>query len=76
MDKRIFKQMMEFLSSVYPKVQLSVDVLNSWYECLKDLDEKSFQNTVIEWAKENRYPPTISELRNACKMNQIDEEWQ
>lgn len=77
MDKKDFLKIMQQIKNAYgDRFQITDDILLTWYECLKDLEVRALHQTVIEWAKENRYPPTISELRNACKMNQSDGDWQ
>lgn len=77
MEKKAFIDNMTFLASVYRNFDLSEQMLDAWYECLKDLtQEDTFTDSVHEWVKMNKYPPTIADLRSLYMDNKHEELWQ
>lgn len=70
MEKKDFTLIMELIESLYPdKFKLTEGIMKGWYICLKDLDRTDLWKAAIAHAKENKYPPTIAELREYCEEN-------
>ena len=69
MTKQEFGEVMEMLGGAYGAKFAQVDsaVAKMWYECLKDVEFQWIKRAAIQWAQENKYPPTISELRELAK---------
>lgn len=61
-----FIKEISILTGNYNK-QLPKDVLNTWYELLKDYDYRLLQKAVIKIIAENRYMPTIKEILDTIK---------
>lgn len=41
------------------------DEWNVWYECLKELEFFLLKEVALDWVRNNKFPPTIAELREA-----------
>lgn len=78
MDKKVFLEMIRMLKSVYgDRFFVEEKDLDAWYNLLCDLDqEDTFRDTINEWVKENKFPPTIADIRMIYKANKRPEKWQ
>ena len=86
MSKDEFIEIMKTLMELFPDkfTSLGNRAMKMWYECLKDLDFNRTKDAVMNYAKANKYPPAISdireqhqlllkeEIRNAPKPNRFD----
>ena len=85
-DKKEFKEIIENIKGAYLDKfpEINGHARDMWYECLKDLDFNRTKDAVMNYAKANKYPPAISdireqhqlllkeEIRNAPKPNRFD----
>ena len=86
MNKKEFKEIIENIKGVYLDKfpEINGRARDIWYECLEDLDFCRTKKAVTNYAKSNKYPPAISdireqhqllledEIRNAPKPNRFD----
>lgn len=72
MNKKEFMEIASLLRGAYNRAEIlkTVQEADAWYECLKDLDSGWVKAAAIQWAMENRFPPTIAELRELAKRNE------
>jgi len=68
MDENKFCEIMAMIKGAYgAKFQeLTTDVMDTWYNCLSDLDGDRLKTAAGRYIKEHQYPPTIADLREAC----------
>jgi hypothetical protein len=60
------KTVLAMMATVYPKnllPEVTDLTVNVWYQLLQDLPFKTISAAVAAWLATNRYPPTISDLR-------------
>lgn len=78
MSEQKFIEIMQDLKAGYGGKfpELDKKVLNVWYRGLSDLDDKRAEEAVIKYIKDNKFPPTIAELREYYRSipKQEDEE--
>jgi len=70
MDKKIFSKGMAVLRATYPtfeKIAASKEALETWFMLLQDLDDASFLNALKIICMNNKYHPTIAEIRETAK---------
>ncbi|MFR3727694.1 replicative helicase loader/inhibitor [Lacrimispora sp.] len=69
MNKQDFGEVMEMLGGAFGSkfAQADPSVAKIWYECLKDLQSEWLKKAAIQWIQENKYPPSIAELRDIAK---------
>lgn len=65
MDKKKFVEFMKKIKAAYGSKfqELTSEMLNTWHECLDDLDEKRLSESLRNYIKTNEFPPTIADLR-------------
>lgn len=80
MDKNVFAEIMRKIKYAYGDrfQELSSGVLNTWYESLKDESPETLSRAVIGYIQENKYPPTICDLYQRCRImaKEKDDGWQ
>ena len=64
MTKEEFSEYAKALRTFYPKEKLlqTQDSMKMWYQLLKDIPFAKAQNHLIEWAKNNKWSPSIAEI--------------
>ena len=69
MSKKEFVEIVSMLRGAYSRNELlkSVAEADVWYECLRDLEFEWMKKAVIQWIQENKFPPTIAEIRELAK---------
>lgn len=69
MTKAEFKTIMIMAKAAYGNKfqELTAEVLDTWYNCLSDLDGDKLKTAAEQYIKDHQYPPTISELREAYR---------
>ncbi len=73
MDGKIFMVIMRKIQDAYAnKFRLSEGMIETWYECLNDLDANDLHRAVTAHIRESVYPPTVADLRKRCQ--QMNEE--
>lgn len=66
MNREEFKKIVAALKSVYPKFGIETkEQFDFWYELLKDIPYKTMQLTVKKYSLEEKWPPTIADLRKS-----------
>lgn len=63
MDKESVKEVFKIIKSVYPSFEVTSEKLNVWTRLLKNQDKDTVIKNTEDYAANNRFPPTISELR-------------
>jgi hypothetical protein len=58
---------MSALKNYYPKENIGVETMDLWYIHLKDLPFTAAETSLKEWVNENRWPPTIADIRLGVK---------
>lgn len=78
MSKEQFKEIVELLRNTYRQQEFMADISEwtAWYECLKDLQFEWLKPAVIQWVQENKFPPTIAELRDLYHKTKGQSKWQ
>lgn len=79
MDKEKFTEIMFLIEDFYSgKFKATERVMNSWYICLGNIKYECLRDSVIEYAKDHRQPPSIAELIEWCDLNEkrYDDGWQ
>ena len=68
MTKKEFAIIAVGIKSAYPASKVLEDEasMRFWYQMLQDIDEKVFENAVLEHISTNTYPPNIAEIRKLC----------
>ena len=66
MDENRFCEIMAMIKGAYGErfQKLEPDVLDTWWNCLSDLDECRLAEAARRYIKSNQFPPTIADLRN------------
>ena len=69
MNKQEFMMIASFLRGAFRKSDFLKDATEgeAWYECLMDIDVIWLKKAVIQWTKENKFPPTIAEIRELAQ---------
>ncbi len=70
MDKKIFAKGIAILRATYPpfeKIASAKESLETWYMLLQDLDDSSFLNALKILCQNNRFHPTVAEIRETAK---------
>jgi len=44
-----------------------------WFDCLKDLEFFLLKDVALDWVRNNKFPPTIAELRDSYHKIKFDE---
>lgn len=78
MSKQDFFEIMEMLGGAYGSKFAQADqiVAKVWYECIQDLQYEWLRSAVIQWIQENKFPPTIAELRELYHKTKGQSKWQ
>lgn len=78
MDKRQFLELAEILRNAYKKSGFMTETQEGdvWYECLQDLQYEWLRPAAIQWIQENKFPPTIAELRDLYHKTKGQSKWQ
>lgn len=63
MDKENVKEVFKIIKSVYPSFEVTSEKLNVWTRLLSDQEADVVIKNTESYAANNRFPPTISELR-------------
>lgn len=63
MEKPEVRKLLEQITGLYPNIKLSPDTANIWAECLGDVTFNQARNNLIEHVKNNRFAPTIADIR-------------
>ena len=78
MTKQEFGEVMDMLAGAYgvkfPKAD--PEVAKCWCECLNDLQPEWLMPTIVQWIQENRFPPTIAEIRDLYHKKKGVSRWQ
>lgn len=69
MTKQEFMQIAGALKTYYPKDSLlpNEQAVALWYDLLKDLEYRETVAAIKKWVMNNKWPPTIAEIREAVK---------
>lgn len=69
MTKSDFGEFMDMLGGAYGRsfAQADSSVAKIWYECLQGLESEWLKKAVIQWIQDNKFPPTIAEIRELAK---------
>ena len=69
MTKEEFSEYAKALRTFYPKEKLlqTQDSMKMWYQLLKDIPFAKAQNHLIEWAKNNKWSPSIADILGNTK---------
>jgi len=69
MTKPEFRSIMIIVKASYGNKfhELTNEVLDTWYNCLSDLDGNRLKTAAERYVKDHQYPPAISELREAYR---------
>lgn len=67
MTKKEFAQILAMFQNAYKQKKFMTEEAewNIWFDCLKDLQYYYLQKAAIMWIQNNRFPPTIAELRES-----------
>lgn len=78
MSKQDFFEIMDMLGGAYGAkfAQADPTVAKVWYECLQDLQYERLRDSVIQWIQENKFPPTIADLREVYNKTKENSKWQ
>lgn len=78
MSKQEFGEIMDMLGGAYGSKFPQADpaVAKVWYECLNDLQAEWIMPAVVQWIQENRFPPTIAEIRDLYHKTKGQSKWQ
>lgn len=78
MDKKNFCEVAGILRNAYRRHDflIGTDEGNVWYECLQDLQYERLRDSVIQWIQENKFPPTIADLREVYNKTKENSKWQ
>lgn len=84
MTKEEWAKLVMSIKDLYPaeKILNTEHAIQLWYEMLKDLDYKDIGKGLWKYALENKFPPTISDLREQAALiqygefNSWEEEWE
>lgn len=66
MTKDEYKNLLLLIKSFYPNWTLNIksrEVVESWYNLLQDMKYVNAKENLMEFVKESKFPPTISDLR-------------
>lgn len=69
MDKKQFVEIMKKIKSAYGERfgELNSDMMNTWYEALNVFTVEMLKESVIEFIRENRFPPTVCDIYQKCR---------
>lgn len=78
MIKTQFKEIVVLLRNTYrqQKFMTESSEWDAWYECLNDLQFEWLKPAAIQWIQENKFPPTIAELRDLYHKTKGQSKWQ
>lgn len=78
MSKAQFKEIVELLRNTYKQQKFMSDSSewDAWYTCLNDLEFEWLRQSVIQWIQENRFAPTIAEIRELYHKTKGQSKWQ
>lgn len=69
MDKLQVLELIENMATIYPnKLEVNEKTVNAFHFHLQDQDFNAVMNTFKLYARDNRFPPTISDLLERRKM--------
>lgn len=66
MNKTEFLNILDGLKSIYRKDKfpdMTQFAMEMWYESLKDLDYKITKQSIVNYIKVGKYPPTVADIR-------------
>lgn len=68
LEREQFKTLVKGMKAVYsdPKFIADKDAFDVWYSLLQDLDYDMASQAVQKYMMSNRFPPTISDIREQC----------
>lgn len=74
MNKKQATQIITLLANSYENVgqkdiSQKVAMVNTWYECLKDLEYEEVLTATYDIIKTSKYAPTVSEIRKTVEQN-------
>lgn len=69
MNKSEFKSIMTMIKGAYGSKfhETTTEMLDTWYNCLSDLDGDRLRAAAAQYIKDNHYVPAIADLRTAYK---------
>lgn len=69
MSKKEFLEIVSLFRGAYSRIDLLKEVVEAevWFECLHDLKFEWLKKAVIQWVQENKFPPSIAEIRDLAK---------
>lgn len=67
MNKAKFGEKIAWLASAFPRAELNPATVQVYYDMLNDLPDEILQAAIVKVAAENRFFPTISEIRKAAQ---------
>lgn len=67
MTKKEFAQILAMFQNAYKQKKFMTEEAewNIWFDCLKDLQFYCLQKAAVMWIQNNKFPPTIAELRES-----------
>lgn len=83
MNKQEFLKIVEQIRGFFPRTNFLLipqssnpdnNALNNWYRALKDMDYKDMVLAVDEYVKENKFPPSVADLRECANRVKADRE--
>lgn len=73
MTREEFKKIVKALRCTYPNCIINTQqVFDLWYEMLGGLEYRQVAENLEHHIKNNKFPPTIAELRNAPERNRFN----
>ena len=75
MNKKEFTEIATLFKNAYKQKNFMAveDEWNVWYECLKEMEFFLLKEVGLDWVRNNKYPPTIAELRDSYHKIKFDE---
>lgn len=67
------KQLMALIRSIFPNFYKGVDAdtikaaTSLWASCLDDIDGKHAMQGLVDYARENKFPPSVAEIREFAR---------
>jgi ribosomal protein L12E/L44/L45/RPP1/RPP2 len=63
MTKAQVFELLNLLRAVYPNFTVDQEKIDTWTKLLKDQDAEKVMANALQYAKENRFAPTVADLR-------------
>lgn len=79
MTQQEFASIASYIRTAYPNSNFleTREVINTWFNDLKDLDGNICIGAMREYVRNNEYPPSIAGIRKSCtkKINALADNW-